>query len=206
MGLKKRLSGVPAVDERHQTGIRRTDRTPVGNAGGVRHRVRVLERRQDAHPVEGGRAARLGKPAARLAGNGRMIQITAQMRVLVAIEPVDGRKGLTRWRGSARTSSPEIHSPDACLCFGAVVGRRFVSSVMTAKVIGWHMKVIEDVCQKYACACTVKTATKPSQPIEKHGGREPADPGDRGQVCALTRKAGGDWLASLVHRPDSPLY
>src|SRR5262249_7938638 len=30
-----------------------------------------------------------------------------------------------------------------------------------------QMKVIEDVCQKYACACTVKTATKPSQPIEK---------------------------------------
>ena len=27
--------------------------------------------------------------------------------------------------------------------------------------------VIEDVCKKYACACTVKTATKPSQPIEK---------------------------------------
>ena len=27
--------------------------------------------------------------------------------------------------------------------------------------------VIEDICKKYACACTVKTATKPSQPIEK---------------------------------------
>jgi transposase len=27
--------------------------------------------------------------------------------------------------------------------------------------------VIEDVCKKYACACTVKTATKPPQPIEK---------------------------------------
>src|ERR1700719_4076416 len=27
--------------------------------------------------------------------------------------------------------------------------------------------VIEDVCKKYSCACTVKTATKPSQPIEK---------------------------------------
>jgi transposase len=27
--------------------------------------------------------------------------------------------------------------------------------------------VIEDVCRKYACDCTVKTATKPSQPIEK---------------------------------------
>src|ERR687891_1804411 len=27
--------------------------------------------------------------------------------------------------------------------------------------------VIEDVCRKYACDCTVKTAAKPSQPIEK---------------------------------------
>jgi transposase len=29
------------------------------------------------------------------------------------------------------------------------------------------LTVIEDICKKYACACTVKTATKPSQPIEK---------------------------------------
>jgi len=27
--------------------------------------------------------------------------------------------------------------------------------------------VIEDVCKKYACQCTVKTAGKPSQPVEK---------------------------------------
>ena len=38
--------------------------------------------------------ARLDEPAAGLAGIGAMIQITAQMRVLVAIEPVDGRKGI----------------------------------------------------------------------------------------------------------------
>jgi transposase len=30
-----------------------------------------------------------------------------------------------------------------------------------------RLTVIEDVCKKYACACTVKTATKPPQPIEK---------------------------------------
>src|SRR5205085_12555762 len=29
------------------------------------------------------------------------------------------------------------------------------------------MKVIQDVSLKYACDCTVKTATKPPQPIEK---------------------------------------
>ena len=36
--------------------------------------------------MEGIGAARLGKPAARLAGNGKVIQITPQMRVLVAVE------------------------------------------------------------------------------------------------------------------------
>lgn len=30
-----------------------------------------------------------------------------------------------------------------------------------------QLLVIEDVCKKYSCACTVKTAGKPSQPIEK---------------------------------------
>jgi transposase len=30
-----------------------------------------------------------------------------------------------------------------------------------------QLTVIEDVCKKYACACTVKTATKPPQPIDK---------------------------------------
>ena len=30
-----------------------------------------------------------------------------------------------------------------------------------------QLLVIEDVCKKYACACTVKTAGKPPQPIEK---------------------------------------
>jgi transposase len=30
-----------------------------------------------------------------------------------------------------------------------------------------QLMVVEDVCKKYACECTVKTATKPPQPIEK---------------------------------------
>ena len=43
--------------------------------------------------MESCRTARLDEPTARLAGSREMIQITAQMRVLVAIKPVDGRKG-----------------------------------------------------------------------------------------------------------------
>ena len=30
-----------------------------------------------------------------------------------------------------------------------------------------QLVVVEDVCKKYACECTVRTATKPAQPIEK---------------------------------------
>src|ERR1700733_10134633 len=52
------------------------------------------QRPQNAHAVEGVGAARLGKFAARLAGNGRMIQIAAQIRILVAVEAIDGRKGI----------------------------------------------------------------------------------------------------------------
>ena len=52
------------------------------------------EWKQNAHPVEGIGAARLGKSAARLAGNGRMIQIAPQIRILVAVEAIDGRKGI----------------------------------------------------------------------------------------------------------------
>jgi transposase len=57
-------------------------------------RLGILRREQDANPVEDCRSTRLGKPAARLARCREMLQITAQMRVLVAIEPVDGRKGI----------------------------------------------------------------------------------------------------------------
>jgi hypothetical protein len=41
------------------------------------------------------------------------------------------------------------------------------------------LTVIEEACLKYACACTVRTAGKPSQPIEEHCGSEPAGASDR---------------------------
>jgi transposase len=95
MQLKKRLGG-PATRHRKapKPGIRRVGRGPLGTVGGLRHRVRVLRRREDAHPVEGSCTTRLGELVSRLAGCRAMIQITAQMRVLVAIESVDGRKGI----------------------------------------------------------------------------------------------------------------
>jgi hypothetical protein len=60
----------------------------------LRNRVRILDWEQDAHSVKEFLCTGLGKPASCLAGSGTMIHITAQMRVLVAIEPVDGRKGI----------------------------------------------------------------------------------------------------------------
>ena len=42
----------------------------------------------------GENSAGLGRPATGVAPGGGMIQLTAQMRVLMAIEPVDGRKGI----------------------------------------------------------------------------------------------------------------
>ena len=95
-GLKKRLGGVSDIADGRQ---------PSRHSSNWSRRLRarceecVIEfessaREQDAHSVEGCRSARLDEPAAGLAGSREMIQITAQMRVLVAIEPVDGRKGI----------------------------------------------------------------------------------------------------------------
>jgi len=53
--------------EGDQACIRGTDHAASGGAGGVRHRVRVLAWRQDAHPVEGIGAARLAARSLRRA-------------------------------------------------------------------------------------------------------------------------------------------
>src|SRR5262249_31910447 len=83
-----------AAPETPSAQIRRTDCTGTGRRSWLRHRVRICQRKQNARPLEDGRSARMDGFAARLAGCRAMIQITAQMRVLVAIEPVDGRKGI----------------------------------------------------------------------------------------------------------------
>jgi hypothetical protein len=71
-------------------------RAPSGalwvRADGVCHRVGRAAR-QDARPVERRGGARPGRIEPRPVGAG-VIQITPQMRILVAIEPVDGRKGI----------------------------------------------------------------------------------------------------------------
>ena len=86
-----------------------------------------------------------------------------------------------------------------------------------------QLTVIEDVCKKYACACTVKTATKPPQPIEKSTAgasvlaqvivAKTADhlPLHRQEKIFerhgvdISRKTMGGWMAQCAHLLD-PLY
>jgi transposase len=85
------------------------------------------------------------------------------------------------------------------------------------------MKVIQDVCLKYACACTVKTATKPPQPIEKStagasllaqvivakwADHQPLHRQEKmweRHGVEISRKTMGGWLAQCAHLLD-PLY
>ena len=90
--LKQRLSGAGQRRESSAAGICGTGETTPRRDGRVRHRVRIGAGRQDARSMEIRHSTRLDKPVAGLAGWRPVIQITAQIRVLVAIEPVDGRK------------------------------------------------------------------------------------------------------------------
>ena len=78
MGLKKRLGGVPT--RRRKASKPTFVELIAPHAAPLAECViefECPEWPQNAHPVEGASAARLGKSAARLAGNGRMIQIAA---------------------------------------------------------------------------------------------------------------------------------
>ena len=84
------------------------------------------------------------------------------------------------------------------------------------------LRVIQDVCLKYACDCTVKTAGKPPQPIEKVRPRRVAGASNRLEVrrssatagqekiferhgVEISRKTMGGWLAQCAELLD-PLY
>ena len=86
-----------------------------------------------------GRATRLDKSAACLAGNGRMIQISRQMRVLVAIEPVDGRKGID---SLARLCQEKLAEDPFSGCVFVFRSRQRNGdpsySAMTARDTGWR--------------------------------------------------------------------
>jgi transposase len=65
-----------------------------------------------------------------------------------------------------------------------------------------QMKVIEDACFTYACACTVRTASKPPQPIEKStAGCIASCAGDREQAGrSLASAPAGQDVSAARHR------
>jgi transposase len=78
-----------------------------------------------------------------------------------------GRKSLPRHLKRERIEHDLAESEKHCQECGEDLRRIGEEVSERYEYIPAQMKVIEDVCQKYACACTVKTATKPAQPIEK---------------------------------------
>jgi hypothetical protein len=87
---------------------------------------------QDARPVERRNCAGSRWIEPRPVGVG-VIQITSQMRILVAIEPVDGRKGIDSLARLCQDKLQAILSRDACLYSGAGAEPRSASWSMTAK-------------------------------------------------------------------------
>ena len=67
-----------------------------------------------------------------------MIQITPQMRILVAIEAVDGRKGIDSLAQLCQEKLQADPFSGVCLCFAAGVERRSASWFMTGKGSGWR--------------------------------------------------------------------
>jgi transposase len=78
-----------------------------------------------------------------------------------------GRKPLPRHLKRERVEHDLAESEKHCAECGEDLRRIGEEVSERYEYIPAQMKVIEDVCRKYACSCTVKTAGKPGQPIEK---------------------------------------
>ena len=75
-------------------------------------------------------------------GARRLIQITPQIRILVAVD-VDRGKASTAWRSYAGRNSQPIRSPDVCSFFAAVAVPPSNCLRTTAKGFGWHQAFVE---------------------------------------------------------------
>ena len=78
--------------------------------------------------------------------------------------------GGSRWRGiwsGERIVHDLAEAEKHCACCGKDLRLIAEETSERYEYIPASMKVIEDVRLKYACDCTVKTADKPAQPIEK---------------------------------------
>jgi transposase len=78
-----------------------------------------------------------------------------------------GRKPLPRHLKRERVEHDLAESEKHCGDCGEDLRRIGEEVSERYEYVPAQMKVIEDACLSYACACTVKTAGKPAQPIEK---------------------------------------
>lgn len=78
-----------------------------------------------------------------------------------------GRKPLAKHLKRERIEHDLAENEKHCTDCGQHLRRIGEETSERYEYVPAQMKVIEDVCWKYACACTVKTAGKPAQPIEK---------------------------------------
>ena len=78
-----------------------------------------------------------------------------------------GRQPLARHLKRERIVHDLAESEKHCACCGKDLRQMAEEISERYEYIPASLKVIQDVCLKYACDCTVKTATKPPQPIEK---------------------------------------
>jgi len=69
-----------------------------------------------------------------------MIQITAQMRVLVAIEPVDGRKGIDSLARLCQEKLAEDPFSGCVFVFRSRIGKRRVSYLQ--RMCGWKRTMV----------------------------------------------------------------
>ena len=85
--------GFRSIDETRPAGIRGTGRAAATAASRMHHRT-GRSPRQTANPAEECLGFVSGDAEPRVIGVGVLIQITPQLRILVAIEAIDGRKGI----------------------------------------------------------------------------------------------------------------
>jgi transposase len=78
-----------------------------------------------------------------------------------------GRQPLARHLTRERIVHDLAESEKHCSCCGKDLRLIEEETSEHYDYIPASLRVIQDVCLKYACDCTVKTATKPPQPIEK---------------------------------------
>jgi transposase len=78
-----------------------------------------------------------------------------------------GRQPLARHLIRERIIHDLAESEKHCSCCGKDLRLIEEETSEHYEFIPASLRVIQDVCLKYACDCTVKTATKPPQPIEK---------------------------------------